>query len=156
MQIKSATLFTDCSFGGLSVETGRTSPQSPLGLRSDLSLLIIHQSSFANYSSEQLRCVHLFRGRACPNLRVHELTKWDFDILTEPYLWKRRLRMCRLLVSASAHQYGPAYWAKMKAGQQRNQKSIQIKQNKTANRDNIYRIFTNLQEEEKTVQTMKR
>lgn len=51
----------------------QTSYLPPLGLRSDLSLNDI--PVFANYSSEQLRYVTLLRGRASPDLLVHQLIK---------------------------------------------------------------------------------
>lgn len=94
------------------MEADCTLPQSPLGLRSDLSLN--NNSSFVNCSSKQLRYVTLFRGRAGSNL-----TKWDDDDCDWAFCFFYSFAGSEC---ASAHQYSPAYWAKMKAGQLLNQK----------------------------------
>lgn len=70
MQIKSAQ-FADSLFSGLPVEADCSLPQSPLDLRSDLSLNNI-PSSCSNCSRKQLRYNTLFRCRARTNLQLEK------------------------------------------------------------------------------------
>lgn len=115
------------------------------------SLLIIYQSSFANYSSKHLRYVTLFRGRIAPPADKND-TFW----LNLQMNKMQKVQNVLLLMFVSAHQQDAAHWEKMKVEQllsQKVQQSISAKllsylswtevksvANKIANREKLEKI----------------